>query len=51
MEARGMRATDLGKLIGSKGNATLILRGDRELSKSHIRKLAEYFHVSPAVFI
>lgn len=51
MEARDMRPTDLGKLIGSKANATLILKGHRELSKAHIRKLAEYFHVSPAVFI
>lgn len=51
MEARDMRPTDLGKLIGSKANATLILKGQRELSKAHIRKLAEFFHVSPAVFI
>ena len=51
MEARGMRPSELGKLIGSKGNASLILRGRRELSKAHIRKLAEHFHVSPAVFI
>jgi antitoxin component HigA of HigAB toxin-antitoxin module len=48
---RHTRPGDPGKLIGSKANATLILKGQRELSKAHIRKLAEYFHVSPAVFI
>jgi HTH-type transcriptional regulator/antitoxin HigA len=51
MEARDMRPSDLGRLIGSKANATLILKGQRELSKAHIRKLAEFFHVSPAVFL
>jgi HTH-type transcriptional regulator/antitoxin HigA len=50
LDSRGMRASDLGKLIG-KSTATMVLKGDRELSKSHIRKLAGFFGVSPAVFI
>lgn len=50
MEARDMRPSDLGKLIGMSA-ATMILKGDRELSKAHIRKLADYFNVSPALFI
>jgi hypothetical protein len=28
----------------------MVLRGRRELSKSHIRILSEYFKVSPALF-
>jgi HTH-type transcriptional regulator/antitoxin HigA len=50
MDARKTRRIDLGKLIG-KSTATMVLKGDRELSKSHIRTLADYFGVSPALFI
>lgn len=47
----GMNTVSLGKLVGGSGQASLILQGKRELSKANIRKLAEYFHVSPALFI
>jgi HTH-type transcriptional regulator/antitoxin HigA len=50
MEGRHMRPTDLGRLIG-KSAATMVLKGDRELSKAHIRTLADFFKVSPALFI
>ena len=36
---------------GSSGLASLILQGKRQLSKAHIRKLAEHFRVSPALFL
>jgi len=50
MEQRGMRPIDLGKLIGNSA-ATMVLSGERELSKAHIRKLAQFFHVNPGLFI
>ena len=51
MEARGMRPAALATLIGSKGVASEILNGKRGLSKTNIKRLAEYFGVSPEVFL
>ncbi len=51
MDARGMTLSELAQLIGSKGLASEILSGKRELSKTNIRRLAEYFAVSPGVFL
>ena len=51
MEHRGLRAADLTPIFGARSIASLILNRKRELSKTHIRKLAEFFHVSPAVFL
>lgn len=50
MEGHGMTISELGKLIGSKGNASEILAGKRDLSKSHMMTLAKHFGVGPAVF-
>lgn len=47
----GMRTVDLGRLLGNRGLASLILNGRRQLSKTHLRKLANYFKVSPAQFL
>ena len=41
----------LGKLVGGPAQASLILRGQRQLSKALIRKLADHFRVSPALFL
>ncbi len=51
MEQRGLRAVDLTPIFGARSIASLVLNGKRELSKTHIRKLAGFFHVSPAVFL
>ena len=51
MEQRGLRPVDLTPIFGARSIASLVLSGKRELSKAHIRKLAEFFHVSPAVFL
>jgi HTH-type transcriptional regulator/antitoxin HigA len=51
MEARGMKLAGLAMLIGSKGVASEILNGKRGLSKTNIKRLAEYFRVSPGVFL
>jgi HTH-type transcriptional regulator/antitoxin HigA len=51
MQESGMNQADLGRLLGNRALASLILNGHRQLSKSHIRKLANYFKVSPALFL
>jgi HTH-type transcriptional regulator/antitoxin HigA len=51
MEQRGLRQADLLPVFGSRSIASTVLNGKRELSKTHIRRLAEFFHVSPAVFL
>jgi HTH-type transcriptional regulator/antitoxin HigA len=51
MQESGMTQADLGRLLGNRALASLILNGHRQLSKSHIRKLADYFKVSPALFL
>lgn len=51
MEARGMKLADLAALIGSKGVASEMLSGKRGLSKTNIKRLAEYFRVSPELFL
>jgi antitoxin component HigA of HigAB toxin-antitoxin module len=51
MNESGMSQADLGRLLGNRALASLILNGHRSLSKSHIRKLAGHFKVSPALFL
>jgi HTH-type transcriptional regulator/antitoxin HigA len=51
MEEHGMNTISLGRLVGGSGQASMILRGKRELSKANIRTLAAHFSVSPAVFL
>ena len=51
MEEHGMNGSDLGRLLGNRTLGYAILKGDRELSKAHIRRLVEYFKVGPGVFL
>jgi HTH-type transcriptional regulator / antitoxin HigA len=51
MDQRDMTVSQLGKIIGSKGVASEILNGKRELSKTHMMTLAKHFAVEPAVFL
>jgi len=51
MEQRGLKQADLLPVFGSRSVASDVINGKREPSKAHIRKLAEFFHVSPAVFL
>jgi HTH-type transcriptional regulator / antitoxin HigA len=50
LEANGMNASQLGELLGNRALGSKILRGQRELSKNHIRILARRFNVSPSLF-
>ena len=50
VEENQMSGSDLGRILGSRTLGPALLRGQRKLSKTHIKKLAEYFSVSPALF-
>jgi HTH-type transcriptional regulator/antitoxin HigA len=51
MEERDMTITDLGRVIGSQSNASLILSGKRAISRRVMGLLSEYFRVSPSAFV
>jgi HTH-type transcriptional regulator / antitoxin HigA len=51
MQESGMTQPELGRLLGNRSLASLILNGHRRLSQAHIRKLAGHFKVSPALFL
>ena len=51
MEQTGMSTADLGRLLGNSGLASMIVNGKRELSKAHIRLLADHFKVDAGLFI
>ncbi len=51
MNGRGLRQVDLANVLGSKSRVSEVLSGKRELSKTQIRSLAEYFNVSAELFI
>ncbi len=46
-----MTASDLGRLLGNRTLGAAILAGRRNLSKTHIKKLAEHFRVAPGLFL
>ena len=50
MEAHDQKQADLVEVFGSKGIASEVLNGKRGLSKAHIQRLSDKFHVSPEVF-
>ena len=51
VEENQMSASDVGRILGSRTLGPALLRGERSLSKTHIKKLAKYFSVSPALFL
>jgi HTH-type transcriptional regulator/antitoxin HigA len=51
LEDHAMTAADLGRLLGNRSLGSAILRGERKLSKSHIKTLAERFKLNPGAFI
>jgi len=50
VEENEMSGSDLGRILGSRTLGPALLRGERSLSKTHIKKLASHFSVSPALF-
>jgi HTH-type transcriptional regulator/antitoxin HigA len=51
LEENGMNVSDFGRLIGNRSLGSKILRGERDLSKSHILTLAKRFSVRPDLFL
>lgn len=50
MKQNDMNASDLGRLLGDRSLGGRVLKGERSLSKAHIRKLCERFKVGPELF-
>jgi HTH-type transcriptional regulator/antitoxin HigA len=50
MEEHKLRQKDLLDVFGMESIVSDVLRGKRELTKRHIRRLSDRFHGSPAVF-
>ncbi|NNM86455.1 MAG: transcriptional regulator [Phycisphaerales bacterium] len=51
MKTAEMSASDLGRLLGNRGLGSSLLNGAREMSKTHIRKLCQHFHLSADYFL
>jgi len=51
MDEHDMTESDLGRLLGDRSLGHRILSGQRELSKAHIRALAEHFCLNPAALL
>ncbi len=51
MESNGLAQVDLVECVGYKSNLSAFLCGHRGLSKRAACRLAEYFKVSPALFL
>lgn len=51
MAEHEMNASDLGRLLNERSLGPKILNGTRELSKAHIRKLAQHFGVPADLFL
>ncbi len=51
MRESGMKASDLGRLLGDRTLGYKILKGERNLSKAHIKTLSERFKVDSSAFL
>jgi len=50
MESNGLRQVDLLDVFGAESTISEVLKGKRDLAKSHIEKLSLRFNVSPELF-
>jgi HTH-type transcriptional regulator/antitoxin HigA len=52
MKEQGLTQLQLAEATGiSQGVISRLLQGDREMRLEHVRRFAEFFKVSPAVFV
>ena len=51
MRASGLKQKDLVDIFGTPSIVSEVLKGKRNLTVEHIRRLSERFHVTPEVFI
>jgi HTH-type transcriptional regulator/antitoxin HigA len=50
MESSKLSQADIGRIIGSESAVSMFLKGDRNLSKTQIKKLADRFKVDASLF-
>ena len=51
MNANGLSQAQVGKIIGSESAVSMFLKGERGLSKSHIKRIAARFRVNASLFL
>lgn len=51
MNARGLKQKDLTEVFGSKSRVSEVISGKREITKTQAKALADFFKVSPELFI
>jgi HTH-type transcriptional regulator / antitoxin HigA len=51
MNANGMSQAEMGKVIGSESAVSMFLKGERGLSKAHIKALVSRFRVDASLFL
>lgn len=51
MQQNQLTTSQLGELLGNRSLGSKLLRSERELSKTHIRILAQRFKISPALLM
>ncbi len=51
-EEHGINGVELGRILGvGRAQVSLLLKGKRNLTASHLQRLSERFKVSPELFI
>lgn len=51
LQEHGMNASELGRLLGQRELGSKILRGDRQISRSHAQALGTHFGLPPETFL
>lgn len=51
LEENGMSASDLGRMLGQRELGSKVLRGDRQISRSHAKALGERFNLPAETFL
>jgi HTH-type transcriptional regulator/antitoxin HigA len=51
MDQRGLRQADLVPVVGSSAQVSDMVSGNRGISKAMAKRLAQFFHVTPDLFI
>jgi len=50
LDQSGLTQRDVAEELGSETTVSLVLSGKRQLTRDHIARLSQRFHVSPSVF-
>lgn len=51
MNANGLSQAEMGRIIGSESVVSMFLKGERELSKAHIKAIVGRFRVDAGLFL